>query len=144
MGFNTFAQADQDSRKARDKNAINTNKKTPVKIIEFIVGDWTIDRVYKGSKDVSSTDAVKQETLAFNREGKYARYSGTEKIDSGSYRVNEDHGLLYLDSETDGPPSEWKVSFTKGTMSMRKKDDSEHAESFRYVYSRNTGNRQSN
>lgn len=144
-GFTISAQNDQNNRRSRDKSAINTKQKTPVKIIEFIVGDWTIDRVYKGSKEIGGTDTIPNlETLSFNREGRFVRYNATEKIDSGAYRVNEDHGLLYLESVNGGPPSEWKVTFTKGTMALRKRDDSEHAESFRYVYSRNTGNKQTN
>ena len=130
-GLNVYAQDNKDSRR-RDNDKINTKQKTPVKVIEAIIGDWTIDRVYQGNKEISTTDTVaQQEMLTFNREGRYVRHNHTEKIDSGAYRVNEEHGYLYLESVNGGPPSEWKVTFTEGSMSLRKRDDTEHAESLR-------------
>lgn len=136
-----FAQEDNEYRKKRDKNAINTKKETPTKIIEFIVGEWEAEEVYQGQKEVSETDTLAQDQLIeFDREGKYYRYAGNAKIDSGSYRINEQHNFLYLESSDHlAPPSGWRVSFSEdGKMFLRKIDDTEHAESFKYVYRRRT------
>ena len=58
-----YAQKDNDyTKKEKNKKereeAINTNKKTPVKIIEHIVGTWQVDGIYKGNKDISDSDTV--------------------------------------------------------------------------------------
>ena len=136
-----FAQEDDKYQKQKDQDAINTKKKTPTKIIEFIVGEWEAEEVYQGKKEVSGTDTVAQVQLfEFNREGKYFQYTGNEKIDSGSYRLNEQDAILYLESaEYDAPTSGWRISFSEdGKMFLRKIDDTEHAESYKYVYRRKT------
>jgi hypothetical protein len=147
-----YAQKDNDytkkekSKKEREE-AINTNKKTPVKIIEHIVGTWQVDGIYKGNKDISDSDTVGlQQVIEFNREGRYVSHSGSEKIDSGSYRLNENHALLYLESETGEAPKEWNVSFAReGMMTLQPKGSSAHAQSFKYVYTRtSTGDKDSN
>lgn len=117
---------------------VNTDRKTPVKIIEYIPGTWAIEQVKRGKEDVTSTDTLAQnQTLEFNREGRYLSYSGQEKIDSGAYRLNEQQAILYLESETNDKPSEWNVWFDpSGTMTLRMRDGSKHGESFTYIYRR--------
>lgn len=138
------AQQKGNDKKSRD-NAINTNKKTPVQILDILPGSWKIQQVFKGDKEITQTNILGvSDMIDFDREGRYVRYSGNEKIDSGAYRVNEDHGLLYLESVNDGPPSEWKVSFNKTKMTLRKRDDTEQVESFKYVYSKNSTSKNSN
>jgi hypothetical protein len=120
-------------------NTAKAERKQVVKIIEYIPGIWKIDHVYKGSEDVTTTDTLAQnETIEFNREGRYISHSGTEKIDSGAYRINEDHAILYLASEDNEKPTEWYVSFDHdGLMTMRMKDASKQSEALRFVYRRN-------
>jgi hypothetical protein len=131
---------DDEYRKENDKNAINTKKQTPTKIIEFIVGEWEAEDVYKGDQEVTNTDTLGTGSLLhFDREGKYTQYNGTEKLDSGSYRINESHALLYLESADGSEPTTWKVNFSDdGKMFLRKRDDTAVAESFKYVYRRRT------
>jgi hypothetical protein len=133
----------QDGNKKSDKRnanraSINTKQKTPVKIIQYIPGVWTLDQVIHGNKDIAANDTVAQnQTLEFNREGRYMSYSGNERIDSGAYRLNEDHAILYLASETDDKPHEWNVWFKEdGTMILKQKDGTKHGENFSYVYRR--------
>jgi hypothetical protein len=116
----------------------NTEQKTPVKIIQFIPGSWTLDQVIRGGKDISEHDTVAQyQTLEFNREGRYVSYAGNEKIDSGAYRLNEDHAILYMASETDDKAHEWYVWFSEdGTMTLKHHDGVAHGEKFLYVYKR--------
>jgi hypothetical protein len=124
-------------KKELDK-AINSNKKTPVKIIEYIVGTWQIENVYKGDKEVSETDTLadEQRTMEFNRDGKYFLFSGTEQIDSGLYRLNEQQSKLYLESQGNGNPIEWNVTFRKNEMTLRNVQTSAKAEKLKYIYSR--------
>ena len=136
-----FAQGEENYQKDKEsKNAINTKKETPTKIIEFIVGEWEAEDVYKGSQEVGATDTLGVGAIIhFNREGKYTEYNGSEKLDSGSYRINESHALLYLESADGSEPTTWKVSFSEdGKMFLRKRDDTAVAESFKYVYRRRT------
>jgi hypothetical protein len=133
--------------KPNPESNVNTAKQTPVKIIEYIPGTWVINQVLKGKEDVTDTDTLApNEMIEFNREGRYTSFSGKEKIDSGAYRINEDHAVLYLASEGDNEkPTEWNVWFGKdGTMTMRPKDTSNKEESFTYVYRRNDTETSSN
>jgi hypothetical protein len=140
----TVAQDDNDYSDNRGKKnkeldkAINSNKKTPVKIIEYIVGTWQVENVYKGDKDVSETDTLAndQRTMEFNREGKYFLFSGKEQIDSGLYRLNEQQSKLYLESHGNGNPIEWNITFRKNEMTLRNVQTSAKAEKLKYIYSR--------
>jgi hypothetical protein len=146
------AQDDNDytnnrGKKKQNQEAINTKKKTPVKIIQYIVGTWEVEEIHKGNKDITDTDTVGlHQTIEFNREGRYVSHSGTEKIDSGAYRLNENHSILYLESEIGSEPQEWDVAFNKnGDMTLRPRGTYPHAESFKYIYSRtSTGNQSPN
>ena len=133
-----FAQNDNTYRKQHDQNAKNTKKETPTKIIEFIVGEWEAEEVYKGQKEVSDTDTLAtDQIMAFDREGKYSISTGSGQIDSGSYRISEQHNILYLESaEHTSPPSEWRVTFSDdGKMFLRKRDEA-NMEDFKFVYRR--------
>jgi hypothetical protein len=137
FSFSAFQLMGQQEKKTRDENAINTRKKTPEKIIEHIVGTWEVEGIYKGKKDISNTDTVgSNRTITFDREAKYISYSGNEKIDSGTYSLNENHYLLYLESAGGGAPSEWKISFSNNGMTLQPNATYPHAESFRYFYTR--------
>jgi hypothetical protein len=133
IGINAFAQD------VKTKPDVNTKEETPVKIIEYLPGTWVIQSVYRGKENVTTTDTLAAiETIEFNREGRYMSYSGTEKLDSGAYRLNEQHGILYMASENnDDKPVEWAVSFTKdGTMTISMKNGSKQLENINYVYRR--------
>lgn len=144
VSANLSAQDDNEyiNRKNKKQNddAINTKQNTPVKIIEYIVGTWQVEGIYKDKKDISGTDTVgSHQVLEFNREGRYVSHSGNEKLDSGAYRLNENHSILYLESETGEEPVEWKVSFNEnGKMTLQPMSTYPHAESFRYIYTRKT------
>lgn len=134
LAFNGWAQATDNKN-----SSANTAQKTPVKIIEFIPGNWVIEHVYKGKKDVISTDTLAaNQILEFNREGRYTSFSGTERVDSGAYRLNEDHGILYMASNTNDTPVEWNIWFDKqsGNMTLKKKVADKHTENLTYVYRR--------
>jgi hypothetical protein len=128
----------QNTTKAKPKNdeSIPANQPSAVKLIEYIVGTWKVNGVFKGNKDVSKTDTTTLgETIQFNREGRYVLESADEKIDSGAYRLNEEHGILYLESISGGPPSEWNVWFRKNVMTLQPRDKTSSG-NLKYVYAR--------
>ncbi len=138
LSITSYSQDDNDKKNKQLDKAINSNKKTPVKIIEYIVGTWQVENVYKGGKDISETDTLANEarTMEFTREGKYMAYSGSEKIDSGLYRLNEQQSKLYLESQANGNPIEWNVTFRKNEMTLQNAQTSQMAEKLKYIYSR--------
>lgn len=120
-----------------DRN-VNTEKSSPVKFIQYLPGRWEVQQVLRGKKDITETDTlVKNQVIEFNREGRYMSYSGREMIDSGAYRLNEQHAVLYLDSDLNDTTSEWSIWFTPdGVMTLQLRDGVRHGERFRYVYKR--------
>lgn len=143
----SFAQAEgqrgntdyTNNRKGKKKNAYaNTRQQTPVKIIQYIPGSWTIEQVLRGKEDITGTDTLaRNQRIEFNREGRYMSYTGTEMIDSGAYRINENTSRLYLQSDVEDSESEWNVWFSpKGMMTIQLINGNKHAENFRYVYRR--------
>ncbi len=139
-GYSSFAQTRESSDKEKSESEVNSKQNTPVKIIEYLPGSWVIEKVHRGKDDVTLTDTLAgNESFEFNREGRFISYAGNEKIDSGAYRVNEQHAILYVASEReDDKVVEWTVSFpAPGTMTMKLKDDGSNEESFTYTYRKN-------
>jgi hypothetical protein len=140
----TISLSAQDKKKNKDKpenKGINTNYKTPVKYIEFIPGTWKMDGIFKGDKDVSNNDTLGLgQVIEFNREGRFTSHTDGEKIDSGAYRLNEEHAILYLESVNGAPVAEWNISFTKNQMTLWPRDRADKTERLKYVYSRGSGN----
>lgn len=138
-GDTDYTNNESKGKEKRDKN-VNTSKQTPVKIIEYLPGTWVIENVYRGKDGVTNKDTLaNNEVIEFNREGRYVSYTGKEKIDSGAYRINEQHAILYMASEGDQEkPMEWNVWFgDDGTMTMRMKGSGKADKDFSYVYRKN-------
>ncbi len=112
---------------------------TPIKNIEKVVGIWEASGIYKDGRDISNTDTVGlNTTFEFTRENKYISYSNNERIDSGAFKLNENHSLLYLESAAGHEVSEYKVSFSNDQMTLQPSSESAdaNAQKFRYVYQR--------
>ncbi|RAW01396.1 hypothetical protein [Pseudochryseolinea flava] len=121
-------------------------KKVTKKLISDVVGKWEL----KETVDLQKKGAIRKDTLGFDwiefsEDGKYslgsAGQNGTvEAIDSGSYRVNEQGGLLYLDSSSDNGqvsqvPSEWTIAVKEAEMKISSRA-SVHGKRFEYRYHR--------
>jgi hypothetical protein len=134
--------------KGKDKQPrqVNTEAKTPVKIIQFIPGTWDIVNVYQGEKEVGKTDslAYDQLTLEFNREGRFMKYSANDMIDSGAYRLNEDHAFLYLESEVDKKNTQYAVWFKNDTMTLQQIGLPVNEVPLKYIYRRSSNTTTSN
>lgn len=146
LTFNVAAQDDNDysnnrGKKKQNAEAIHSEKEPPTKIIAAIVGTWEVNGVYHGDKDITNTDTVgTNERMEFNREAKYMSYSGNERIDSGTYRLNESHAILYLESATGQEPSEWNVTLSNNNLTLQPRGAAtSHAQGFKYVYTRTSG-----
>lgn len=136
--FGVNAQNEGDM--GRKKKGTNLRKDVSENLTETIVGTWQVDEIFKGKKDISNTDTLGyNETIIFDNEGNYVSHSGEEKIDSGLYRLNETHSILYLESETGSQTTEWNISFSKGKMILQSRQTHPHAQSFKYKYTRAGG-----
>lgn len=137
LTLETLAQRIKSDRQIDNSKEVNTAQKTPVKMIEYLVGDWKIDKILNGKTDVTEKVSEGDQTLSFNSEARYVIRSGNDKIDSGSYRMNEQIGSLYLESESDEKPREWKTEFISGGMILTPKQVSPQKANLRYFYIRN-------
>jgi hypothetical protein len=117
----------------------------PDKAIESIVGKWQLEKVYAGGREITSNpNAESQSWIEFNEDGTYA--SEGDGNDRGSYRLNENHSVLYLESEeksetTSAVPvhrlTEYTIVVKDGMLVMVPK--TENAASTKYVYARSGG-----
>jgi hypothetical protein len=114
---------------------------TPDKSIESIVGKWQLQKVYAGSREITSNPNSEGSSIEFNEDGTYRIQA--EDGDQGSYRLNENHSVLYLESdqkkETSSAVSvnnltEFNIVMRDGTLTMQSKTS--NAGSTKYVYAR--------
>lgn len=120
-----------------------TAQETPDKVIKSIVGKWQLEKVYAGSREIAANpNAESRSWIEFNEDGTYT--SQGENDDRGSYRLNENHSVLYLESEqkaestsaTSGDKlTEYSITIGNGMLTMVPK--SENSGSTKYVYHRN-------
>jgi len=116
-------------------------KNTPDKIIESIVGTWKIQKILSGNKEVAN-NATSGQWIEFKSDGKYVNQSTS--LDSGSYRLDENRSILYLESSVHAGPSknsqkeieEWSVAFQEDTMTLQRQSMKQHADKMKYVYIR--------
>ena len=60
--------------------------------------------------------------------------NSTTSIDSGSYRVNEQHGILYMESDADDiTPTEWAISINKDKLTLTGRGEKADTR-YKYVY----------
>ena len=140
---------------AQDKTAADMPKdKETKKFIEMLAGSWKLQQIVdeaqgnKGtanqpqstSKDtknspVTDTDQSRNamQMLEFEPDARYKVNNSTSAIDSGSYRVNEQHGILYMESDADDiTPTEWKITINKEQLTLVGREDADSR--YKYVY----------
>jgi hypothetical protein len=120
---------------------------SPDKIIDKIVGTWKIQSILSGKNEVAKNPTSGQ-WIEFRSDGKYVHQ--TTMPDSGSYRIDENRSILFLESSVQAGSSknspkkinEWNLAFKDGTMTMRRnnnpnpKDKKQHKDNMSYVYVR--------
>lgn len=109
----------------------NTENETPVKLKEYLTGDWTLDAAASGNGDNTAPQRI-----TFTTEATYRRYTGKQqRSDSGLFRVNEQHKILYLESQQNGSPEEWQVTMNgddQMTLALRNANEQGRSNSFSY------------
>lgn len=136
-----------------DDNPKNVDYK---KFIERIAGQWTLQQIVdveresssktKKGKDPQKTNDVETDQatnamskIEFYDDARYRMNNSQQAIDSGSYRLNEQHGILYLESDNDQTPVEWKIQLQGKRLSLTGRDG-EATSRYRYVYQKTKEN----
>jgi hypothetical protein len=103
------------------------------KLFGDLVGTWRIQTVFDGKKDITKTDSSSIQWVEFTEDGRYRSAVGKNPSDSGSYRVNENHHILYLQSDAHKDnPAEWQMDFKDNNMILTGKDP--RTQRYKYVY----------
>jgi hypothetical protein len=112
----------------------------PAKTIENILGRWQLQKVYAGSREITSNPNSETSWIEFSEDGKYVQQG--ETTDRGSFRLNENHSILYLESGEKSQQSsavethnlsEYAISINDGVLTMQSKEESPGT---KYVYVR--------
>lgn len=108
------------------------------KKIESILGTWKIQKVLSGKTEVAKNPTSGQ-WIEFRSDGKYV--NNMTAVDSGSFRINENHSILYLESATAAKPvvAEWEISLNGDALTMQQKangNDKKTRDKMKYVYVR--------
>jgi hypothetical protein len=114
------------------------------KVIENIIGRWQLQKVYAGGREITSNPNGEASWIEFNEDGTY-RMQADEGNDQGSYRLNENHSVLYLESEGRKETSsavslpnltEYNITMREGTLSMQSR--TANSATTKYIYARPT------
>ena len=118
-------------------------KGAPDKNIETILGTWKVQKVLSGKTEVAKNPTSGQ-WIEFRSDGKYVNHS--TEADSGSFRINENHSTLYLESQAhkgsngESKVVEWTISLTNNALTMQEKGNAPGKKSgkdtMKYVYVR--------
>jgi hypothetical protein len=127
-------------------------KDMKTKLRDKVAGVWKLEGVYdpKTNKDAGA-DSTSVQEREFDLEGRYVSKNGKNvTIDSGSYRINESHALLYLESKgrfargstnpTTSNQETWLISFQGHdimNMGMRGQGTN-NGKQFRHVFRRSS------
>lgn len=90
-------------------------QETPSKMIEDLVGDWQ-------QASANAQQGSGGQTLTFTEEARYIMRKGSQKTDSGAYRMNEQLKNLYLESEANEKPREYEVKLNGDTLILSAKE----------------------
>lgn len=112
-----------------------------IKAIETIVGRWELTKVYAGSREIASNpNAENKSWIQFDRDGTYQLQRDGE--DNGSYRLNENHSVLYLESNRGEGSSaavstdrvvEYSISLKDNALTMQQRSDAGSTNKYVYV-----------
>src|SRR5688500_17824913 len=121
------------------------SSKEPTLATESIVGKWQLQKVYAGSREISNNpNATTQSWIEFKPDGTYEQ--SADDGDKGTYRLNEDQSIVYLESSeekqtksvtTVNTLNEFELSIRDGVMVLTAKGD-DNSGSTKYVYSKGT------
>ena len=133
-----------DNQESGDETQINTEEETPTKMIEYLVGEWQVERIMDGEKNVTDAQGGSGQRIIFTNEARYIKRSGNQKVDSGAYRMNEQLENLYLESETNAQPQEYEVTLKSGMMTLTPKQKQNGKSNLKYFYRKGQSTSQNN
>ncbi len=123
--------------------AVAQEKGMPDKNIETILGTWKVQKIMSGNTEVAK-NPTSGHWIEFRNDGKYVHQSTS--LDSGSFRMNENHSVLYLESQAHAGEAgksnivEWNISLKDDALTMQQKTNEKkgksHADAMKYVYVR--------
>lgn len=118
-------------------------KQVPEKIIDKIVGAWKIQKITAGKEEVAKNPTSGQ-WIEFRSDGTYLNHVAS--IDSGSYRINENSSILYLESVVNKEPAndktkmitEWAIAFADEALILQRRSTGkrEHVDKMKYYYTK--------
>jgi len=110
------------------------------KKIEMILGTWKIQKVLSGNTEVAKNPTSGQ-WIEFKNDGKYVNHAAS--VDSGSFRLNENHSTLYLESQVQPDAAkiaEWTIVLNDNTLTMEQTSGGNKSkkskDKMKYVYVR--------
>ena len=139
-----------------DKSAADFPKNEETnKVIEMLAGSWKLQSIADEKRNQSTTSKRNKKSktkaataadtdmsrnamqmLEFDADGRYKVNNSTTAIDSGSYRINEQHSVLYMESDADDiTPTEWDISVTKKRLTMVGRSGDADAR-YKYMYAK--------
>ena len=121
--------------------ALAQEKGGPDKKIETLLGTWKIQKVLSGKTEVAKNPTSGQ-WIEFRNDGTYVNKATS--LDSGSYRLNENHSRLYLESKVNPSATnkivEWEILLSDNSLTMQEKtnenDRSKNPDKMKYVFVR--------
>lgn len=123
-----------DSDDKDNRAEVNTQQETPVKMIESLVGEWTLAG---GGSATNNQSGNGDQKLTFTEEARYIIRKGNAMTDSGAYRMNEQLNNLYLESEANEKAREYEVKIQGDTLMLSSKEGSQQGGSGEQIYVRN-------
>lgn len=139
---------------AQDKTASDFPKNEETnKVIEMLAGSWKLQGIEDEKRNTSATNKRNKKSkskaapaadtdmsrnamqmVEFDPEGRYKVNNSTTAMDSGSYRINEQHSVLYMESDADDiTPTEWDITVTKKRLTMVGRNKDADAR-YKYLY----------
>jgi len=77
-----------------------------------LIGKWTMIKVYDGENDVTNKHNPKNNRwIKFNRNGSFESGGDPHGYNDGSWELDPEKLILFLDSNTEDDDSEWKIDF---------------------------------
>ena len=129
----TLNACTSDNRKdsEQERRETHTQQDTPVKMIEYLVGEWEMNAAGEGSQNGNEADGP-GERITFTSEARYIVHQENQRVDSGAYRMNEQLNNLYLESELNGEPREFEVRLQSDTMTLKPNDGGQNGTAYTY------------
>lgn len=77
-----------------------------------LVGKWSMEHVYEGEYEVTEKHNPKSNRwIKFNRNGSFESGGDPHGYNDGTWELDTEKLVLFLDSNTEDDDSEWKITF---------------------------------